>query len=58
MTPSPQNLLKAFADETRLRILSLLTGGELCVCDIMAVMKTSPAKGFPAFGLSAAEWVG
>lgn len=29
---------KAFADETRLRILALLSDGELCVCDLMAVM--------------------
>ncbi len=29
---------KALSDETRLRILSLLTTGELCVCDLMAVL--------------------
>ena len=29
---------KALADETRLRILALLTGGERCVCDIMAAL--------------------
>lgn len=30
---------KALSDETRLRIISLLmTGGELCVCDLMAVL--------------------
>lgn len=34
------NLFKALADETRLRILSLLfSEGELCVCDIIAVLK-------------------
>lgn len=27
-------LLKALADGTRLRILALLTGGEICVCEI------------------------
>lgn len=27
---------KALSDETRLRILKLLEGGELCVCDIVA----------------------
>jgi len=27
-------VLKALADETRLRMLNLLTYGELCVCDI------------------------
>jgi len=29
---------KAFSDETRLRILKLLEGGELCVCDIVAAL--------------------
>ena len=29
---------KALGDETRLRILGLLDHGELCVCDIMAVL--------------------
>jgi ArsR family transcriptional regulator, arsenate/arsenite/antimonite-responsive transcriptional repressor len=32
-------LFKALADETRLRILSLLLAGELCVCDLMEVLK-------------------
>lgn len=41
---APNNLLKAFADETRLRILSLLSGGELCVCDIMSVIKAPQPK--------------
>ena len=31
-------ILKALADETRLRILQLLAGGELCVCELMAVL--------------------
>jgi ArsR family transcriptional regulator len=31
-------LFKALADETRLRILALLTRGELCVCDLMTVL--------------------
>ena len=31
-------LFKALSDETRLRILALLTAGELCVCDLMAVL--------------------
>ncbi|MDW7643848.1 MAG: metalloregulator ArsR/SmtB family transcription factor [Desulfuromonadales bacterium] len=30
---------KALSDETRLRILSLLGAGELCVCDLMAVLE-------------------
>jgi ArsR family transcriptional regulator len=30
---------KALADETRLRILSLLMTGELCVCNLMEVLQ-------------------
>jgi ArsR family transcriptional regulator, arsenate/arsenite/antimonite-responsive transcriptional repressor len=32
-------MFKALGDETRLRILGLLSHGELCVCDIMAVLE-------------------
>ncbi len=31
-------IFKALSDETRLRILSLLARGELCVCDLMAIL--------------------
>lgn len=31
-------LFKALSDETRLRILALLGSGELCVCDLIAVL--------------------
>ncbi|OGR04917.1 MAG: ArsR family transcriptional regulator [Deltaproteobacteria bacterium RIFOXYD12_FULL_50_9] len=31
-------IFKALADETRLRIMALLANGELCVCDLMAVL--------------------
>jgi ArsR family transcriptional regulator len=31
-------VLKALADETRIRILNLLRTGELCVCDIETVL--------------------
>ena len=31
-------ILKALADETRLRILQLLADGELCVCELMAAL--------------------
>lgn len=32
------HLFKALTDETRLRILALLGQGELCVCDLIAVL--------------------
>ena len=31
-------IFKALSDETRLRIVKLLEGGELCVCDIVAAL--------------------
>lgn len=31
-------IFKALSDETRLRILLLLFSGELCVCEVMAVL--------------------
>jgi ArsR family transcriptional regulator len=36
---STVRLFKALSDETRLRILCLLLDGELCVCEIMAVLQ-------------------
>ncbi len=32
-------IFKALADETRLRILAQLLGGELCVCEIIAALE-------------------
>jgi ArsR family transcriptional regulator len=32
-------LFRAFSDRTRLRILHLLLEGELCVCDLVAVLR-------------------
>ena len=32
-------VFKAAAEETRLRILKLLAGGELCICEIMLALK-------------------
>ncbi len=32
-------MFRAFADPTRLRILHLLLGGELCVCEIVRVLR-------------------
>lgn len=37
-------LFKALADETRLRILNLLKEGELCVCDIMAILAVPQSR--------------
>ena len=31
-------MIKALSEEIRLRIIALLSGGELCVCDLMAVL--------------------
>jgi ArsR family transcriptional regulator len=33
------HIFKALSDETRLRIMGLLLEGELCVCDLMAVLE-------------------
>lgn len=32
-------LFKGFAEPTRIRILNLLAAGELCVCDIVAILR-------------------
>jgi ArsR family transcriptional regulator len=32
-------LFRGFADPTRIRILNLLVAGELCVCDIVSILK-------------------
>lgn len=37
-------LFKAFADPTRLRLLGLLSGREVCVCDLMAVLRAPQSK--------------
>ncbi len=40
-------IFKALSDETRLRILSLMKDGEICVCDIAATLKmTQPNISF------------
>lgn len=41
---NPNRTFRAFADETRLRILHLLTKGELCVCDLIAVIGAPQSK--------------
>lgn len=40
MSAAAETLFRAFADHTRLRILRLLMEGELCVCDIMSVLRS------------------
>jgi ArsR family transcriptional regulator, arsenate/arsenite/antimonite-responsive transcriptional repressor len=35
----PDRLFRALSDSTRLRILNLLLTGELCVCDIVSVLR-------------------
>lgn len=37
-------MFRAFSDRTRLRILNLLRGGELCVCDIVRVLELPQPK--------------
>lgn len=38
-TPVPiKTVFRALSDQTRLRILNLLRGGELCVCHLVAVL--------------------
>jgi len=38
------DLFRLLADETRLRILILLSRGELCVCDIMSIIGATQSK--------------
>jgi ArsR family transcriptional regulator len=35
---TPQGLIQAFAEPTRLRLLALLSRGETCVCDLTAAL--------------------
>lgn len=43
-TPAVESLFRAFADPTRLRILHLLAPGELCVCDLVEVLRVPQPK--------------
>ncbi len=36
--PQTKAIFRALSDRTRLRILNLLQGGELCVCEIVSVL--------------------
>ena len=37
-------IFRAFSDATRLRILNLLRGGEICVCDLVEALGVSQPK--------------
>ena len=37
-------IFKALSDETRLKLLALLENGELCVCEIVSILKMSQPK--------------
>ena len=37
------DMLKALADEKRIRILYALKGGELCVCQLIALLELAPS---------------
>ena len=50
-------LLKAIGDETRLRIVALLTHGELCVCHIEAALGLSQPNVSRQFGILRAAGV-
>lgn len=39
MADKPNQLFKAFADETRVRILNLLAQGEQCVCEFQQTLQ-------------------
>lgn len=45
-----KQVFRAFSDETRLRILNLLSEGELCVCDVMRVLDEPQSKVSRHFG--------
>lgn len=38
------NLFKTLSDENRLRIINLLRKGELCVCEIEAILDTTQSN--------------
>lgn len=44
MKPSPESLFRALADPTRLRILALLQGGEVCVCDLTGTLRLGQSR--------------
>jgi len=44
-------VFKALSDETRLRMLKLLSEGELCVCEIMQAMEISQTRASRNLGI-------
>ncbi|NLF85093.1 MAG: winged helix-turn-helix transcriptional regulator [Lentisphaerae bacterium] len=52
------DMLKALADENRLRILCALRAGELCVCQVIALLELAPSTVSKHLSvLRAARWV-
>lgn len=43
-TPDKEVLFRALADRTRLRLLSLMGAGEICVCFLVEILKTNQPK--------------
>ena len=43
-TTRADQMFRAFSDRTRLRLLNLLRGGELCVCDLVDVVGVPQPK--------------
>lgn len=43
-TSSVDTVFRAFSDKTRLRILHMLGGGEVCVCDLVSVLNVPQPK--------------
>ena len=42
--PTPDQIFRALADPTRLRIVNLLSGGELCVCHVVDALRVAQPK--------------
>jgi ArsR family transcriptional regulator, arsenate/arsenite/antimonite-responsive transcriptional repressor len=43
-TPDKELFFRALADRTRLRLLSLMGAGEICVCFLVEILKTNQPK--------------
>ena len=50
-SPAVNRMFRAFSDPMRLRILHLLRGGELCVCDLVEIFESASADCLPSFGI-------